>query len=138
MSVTAAPRARRRRRDATATDRPGAPAPAPSAPPPRGCGAPRTATAFGVAVACVGAAVLVGWLTGTPVLLRAGDRQTPMVVNSALGFLLAGAGAVAAARGHLRLAAFGGAFVALLGIAGLVQELAGLDLGIDQWLFEQE
>ena len=86
----------------------------------------RLCAAFAVAL---GAMTLSGWTLGIRVLLQIRPEWAPMVVNTAIGFVLSGAGLyVATRRGRwpIRIAVVLGALVALLA----VEELCALIFGI--------
>ncbi|HRQ66738.1 MAG TPA: PAS domain S-box protein, partial [Xanthomonadaceae bacterium] len=85
----------------------------------------------------VGAAAVGGWLFGIDWLLQAGSGRVPIRFNSALGLALIGAALLASARSRHVLAALLALPVALLAAPALVQELAGVDMGVDQLLFHQ-
>jgi signal transduction histidine kinase len=98
----------------------------------------RAAWACGAVVALLGAAALVGWATRQPALLGLSARYIPMAPNTALAFVVLGAGLFAAAgrrRWGPRLAAVGGMVIALLGALRLCEFAAGVDLGVDRWIF---
>src|SRR5688500_16030449 len=87
--------------------------------------------ASGIAMA-LGLAGLVGWHTGSAILLQLGPTLAPMQYNSALSFVLSGAGLLALALGRSRLGMACGTAVAAIGSVTLVEYLLGIDLGIDQ------
>lgn len=85
-------------------------------------------------VAAVGAAVLLGWVLESPILVGVLPGLLMMKVNAAVAFLAAGAalGLLLSARDRARAVGAGlAAFVAVLGGLTLLQYLFALDLGID-------
>jgi PAS domain S-box-containing protein len=84
--------------------------------------------------AALGLAVLIGWHTRTVSLVQLVPGFVSMMYNTAVAFVLCGAGLLAAAYGRRRLAAAGGVLVATIGLLTLVEYLFGVDLGIDQLL----
>ncbi|HEY0015303.1 MAG TPA: ATP-binding protein [Longimicrobium sp.] len=95
-------------------------------------GSRRAAEACCAGAAAIGAMVLAGWYAGAPAVLRLVPGAVAMQFNTALGLLLGGAGAVAAARGRDRLAAGCGGAAVLLGAVTLAEYATGLDLWIDR------
>lgn len=76
----------------------------------------------GVFALALGAMTLTGWALGIPLLLQIRPEWAPMVVNTAIGFVLSGAGLfVATRRGRwpTRIAVVLGALVALLAVEEL-------------------
>jgi PAS domain S-box-containing protein len=91
----------------------------------------------GTAAAALGLVVIVGWHTQNSVLIRVSPAAAPMSYNSALAFLLCGAGLLLAAGGRPFLArAAGGGGVTALAAVTLSQYLFGVDFGIDQAFVE--
>ena len=90
-----------------------------------------TFAAGGIATA-LGLAGLVGWYTGSAILVQFAPTLAPMQYNSALSFLLSGAGILALTWGRSRLGLACGMAVAAIGSLTLAQYLLGIDLGIDQ------
>ena len=87
-------------------------------------------------VAILGLAVLAGWLTGNAAWVQVQPDLAPVQGNSAVGFLLCGIALVGLYLGWRRLPELLGASVAVLAALTLSQYLLGIDLGIDQALFE--
>jgi hypothetical protein len=94
----------------------------------------------GLAVALLGAAVLLGWLLDIAVIKSVLPGWVTMKANTALGFVLAGTALLAALRSrtsqgarhaHRGLAAM----LTLLGLLTLGEYLLSADMGIDQLLF---
>jgi diguanylate cyclase (GGDEF)-like protein len=80
---------------------------------------PRLCATFALAL---GAMTLLGWTLGIPLLVQLRPGWTPMVVNTAIGFVLSGIGLLAASaqgRSPARAAAIFGVLVAMLGIEEL-------------------
>lgn len=80
----------------------------------------------------MGAMVIVGWFSHTTVLVQVTPYWAPMQVNTALGFLIVGAGlkySIANANRATRTTAYG---LLLLGLATLLQYICGVNLGIDE------
>src|SRR3954469_22891375 len=90
----------------------------------------------GAVVAALGLAVIVGWHTGSRAILQPIPGLIAPVYNTALAFLLCGAGLLAITLRRPALALPCGGIAALLGLLNLVQHAAGVDLGIDQLLME--
>ncbi|CAA7626065.1 PAS domain S-box protein [Magnetospirillum sp. SS-4] len=88
----------------------------------------------GILAAALGLGVMVGWHARLASLIQVLPGLVPMQYNTALGFLLAGAGLVALATGRNRWSPGFGAPVALIGGLTLIQYLLALDLGIDEIL----
>ena len=102
-------------------------------PPPQRAGNKLAGAAIGAALALLGGSVAAGWLLRTPTLLQLLPGFTPMVLDTAIGFVLSGAWlGVAALRPGWRYVSAGLA-AALLALAGAVtlQYLLGVDLGVD-------
>jgi len=92
----------------------------------------RVADACALLTATIGLLVAVGWGLDIDSLKRVLPGLAAMKFNTALAFVLAGAGLWWRKRRSLRLAL--GALVALLGALSLVEYLAGQSFGIDQIL----
>ncbi|MDX6559811.1 MAG: hypothetical protein QOF72_2860, partial [Blastocatellia bacterium] len=92
------------------------------------------AACFGVLVAVLGAAVLVGWHTHSYRLIRVSPSFAAMVYNTALGLLLCGGSLLAASLERSRLAAVGGFYATIVGLLTLSEYIFGIHLGIDQLL----
>jgi len=80
----------------------------------------------------LGLIALVGWYTQNLTLIRALPTSVPMYYNTALGFLLCGAGLLAVVCGWVLLARIVGALVGVFGLGTLIQYFSSVDLGIDQ------
>jgi sensor domain CHASE-containing protein len=90
----------------------------------------------GAVVAALGLAVIVGWHTGNRAILQPFPGLIAPVYNTALSFLLCGAGLMAIALGWPRLALPCGGIAALVSLLNVAQHAFGVDLGIDQLLME--
>jgi len=84
----------------------------------------------------LGLVVLTGWYTHNLNLIQVNPAFVPMQYNTALGFVLSGLGLLALAFTRLHTAALLGSLALLLGLATLLQYIAGLDLSIDQVFME--
>ena len=95
---------------------------------------------LGLLIVLSGAVVLAGWLFDVPALQALWTGDVAMKGNTAIAFLLIGASLwvlrrprpAPAARAIARLAAL---MAGLVGVLSLLEYLAPVDLGIDQWLF---
>jgi PAS domain S-box-containing protein len=94
------------------------------------------AAASGASVAALGGLVIAGWLTVAMALIQVFPGFPPMQYNTALGFMICGAGLLTAALNLRRPTAMLGVLAALIGSATLFQYLFHSDLGIDQFLLE--
>ncbi|QEH35811.1 Sensor protein ZraS [Aquisphaera giovannonii] len=94
----------------------------------------RASLACGGAVAATGCLALCGWAAGRPGLL-VGPGWMPMAPNTALAFLILGVGLVAAVGGRAGgwLAGPAAAFVVLVGVARVLEDLTGAALAVDDW-----
>ncbi|MGE0684226.1 MAG: hypothetical protein AB7P69_25375 [Candidatus Binatia bacterium] len=84
----------------------------------------------------LGYIVLVGWYTQSFSLIRTLPASAPMYYNTAIGFLLSGAGLLAIGYDRLLLTRLCGGLIIILALATLSQYFFGVDLGIDQLLME--
>lgn len=88
----------------------------------------------GVSIA-LGGAVLVGWYTHTVTLIQLNESFAPMQYNTALGFILCGAGILLLTSGSARMA-MAATIVALLaatiGVLTLIEYFFHTQLGLDQ------
>ncbi|MEW6511250.1 MAG: CHASE3 domain-containing protein [Bacteroidota bacterium] len=100
--------------------------------------ATRIAQVCGGVVAGAGTLALAGWLTGVRAIANWGEGYIPMAPNTALCFILLGAGLIAAGS-HGVLAALGarGGAVVVVAIAlfRLLEFLIAVDMGVDRWIF---
>lgn len=84
----------------------------------------------------LGLAVIAGWHTHVPVLMQTRTHLVPMQYNTALAFLFAGGGLLAASLyRHLLSVVCGGAALAF-GALTLIEYAFGVDLHIDQLFFK--
>ena len=90
----------------------------------------------GLASLLLGGVVLLGWYTHNISLIQVNPAFVAMQYNTALGFMLGGAGLLALAWTSLRLAQVFGTAVLLVGGLTLIEYIFGADLHIDQ-LFMQ-
>jgi PAS domain S-box-containing protein len=87
---------------------------------------------LGLATFLLGLTVLIGWYTENVTLIQILPIFVPMQYNTALGFILSGAGLLALVNGNRTwLAVFAG-IVATIGLATFYQYIFDVDLGIDQ------
>jgi len=96
------------------------------------------ARAIGLAVAILGAAMLVGWAQGLETVGLAGGAI--MKPNAAVSFVLSGLSLLVLRRdGPLRALSLALAALAFaLGVATLAEWVLGVDLGVDELLFRDE
>lgn len=87
---------------------------------------------LGVLISLFGMVVLAGWHTHASFLVKIVPVFEPMKYNTALGFLLSGAGLAFANLGHAGKTRILGVVVALLGGLTQMQNAFSLELGIDQ------
>ena len=81
----------------------------------------------------LGLMALVGWYTQNFKLILVLPASAPMYYNTALGFLLCGAGLFAVVCGWVLLARIVGGLVSVFGLGTLLQYFSSVDLGIDQF-----
>lgn len=89
---------------------------------------------IGASLVILGGLVLLGWAVKNPFLVRILPGFAPMVVNTALAFILAGGALIvpfSGARHYRRVTTIIGAAVVLLATLVLIERLLMLDLGID-------
>jgi signal transduction histidine kinase/DNA-binding response OmpR family regulator/HPt (histidine-containing phosphotransfer) domain-containing protein len=88
----------------------------------------------------LGATVLYGWHTEKTALIQVSPSFAPMQYNTALGFLVSGAGLGLLLFRRERIAmitsAIAGGIVSAIGAGTLLQYVFGLDLGLDQLFME--
>jgi diguanylate cyclase (GGDEF)-like protein/PAS domain S-box-containing protein len=92
----------------------------------------RAEAAIGAGLALLGAAVAIGWILRIPVLVQVSHGLTPMVLNTALCFVLSGMAVLASLRPQWRRAvqALASGLLAL-SAAVTLQYAVGADFGID-------
>ena len=97
-----------------------------------------TYTARLCALACLalGVVVMVGWVGRFPLLVQLHESWVPMQFNTALGFVLTGAGLGLLSAERLGWSRGTGALLVLLGGLTLTEYVGGLSLGIDEFFFE--
>ena len=93
-------------------------------------------TAAGGLSAVLGLTVLLGWYTHNVTLLQVHPSFIAMVYNSALCFLLCGAGLVAVAWARPAVALPCGLVVGAFALLNLIELAGDVDLGIDQLLMK--
>ncbi len=86
--------------------------------------------------ALLGAVVLLGWYTENTNLIQINPAFVPMQYNTALGFLVCGAGLGLLVSRHERIAIVLGATALVIGGGTLLEYIFGLDLGLDQLFME--
>lgn len=88
--------------------------------------------------AVIGVSALIAWWFGASTLLQAGDDRVPIQFNSALGLLLIAVALLLLLWSRRALAVTLVLPVLALALPGLVQEMTGIDLGVDQILFQHD
>ena len=96
----------------------------------------RGSTLSGIFSVLLGSTVLVGWYSGTEILIQIRPEFAPMQYNTALGFLLFGLALLGTISGKTRLALVSGSLVASLGLLTLIEYVFLLELGIDELFME--
>lgn len=96
----------------------------------------RGSTLSGIFSVLLGSTVLVGWYSGTEILIQIRPEFAPMQYNTAFGFLLFGLALLGTISGKTRLALVSGSLVASLGLLTLIEYVFLLDLGIDELFME--
>ena len=84
----------------------------------------------------LGGVVLAGWYLGNKTLIQVSPDFVPMQYNTALGFVVGGAGllcTISSSRVAIRIF---GAMAAAIGLLTLIQYVFGAELGIDQLFME--
>ncbi|HEX5363922.1 MAG TPA: hypothetical protein VFW59_06615, partial [Gallionella sp.] len=102
------------------------------------------AKAAGLFSAAIGALVLLGWMLDMPMLKSIAPGWVAMKANTAVGFILSGltlwlkASETSRSNRHWRHVEQALASVTiLLGLFTMLEFQAGIDLGIDHWLFHE-
>jgi len=90
----------------------------------------------GMAVATLGLVVVVGWHLRSHAILQPFPGMIAPVYNTALSFVLCGAGLLAISLGRPTLAIPCGVVPGIVAVLNLIQHAFGLELGIDQLLME--
>lgn len=83
----------------------------------------------------LGLIVIFGWHLGRPEIVQIFPYFAPMQHNTALAFLLCGGGLVAASYDHRLITGLCGGGAAVLGLLAIVEDLYGVELGIDEFFF---
>ncbi|MBF0093189.1 MAG: PAS domain S-box protein [Alphaproteobacteria bacterium] len=86
----------------------------------------------GALVLLAGLLVLIGWHIHSPEMVQLSPDLVPMQYNTALGFLLGGAGLIALSESRPGLTQALGLVMALIGTVTLAEYGLGVDLGIDE------
>ena len=92
----------------------------------------------GAAVMALGLLVMGGWYLDWPEIVQISPRFTPMQYNTALAFLLCGAGLIAARYDYRLITGLCGGGAAALGLLTMVEHLSGGDLGLDEFFFHYQ
>ena len=88
-----------------------------------------------IAVFCIcllGSVVIFGWHTHNQLLIQFHSTFLPMRYNTAVGFVLTGLGLLALFHRHRRLCSLLGCLLSGISFITLLQDLVGVNLGIDQ------
>ncbi|MEX2451402.1 MAG: ATP-binding protein [Rhodospirillales bacterium] len=96
----------------------------------------RTVAVCAAAVTVLGSIVLVGWFTETDLLLSVLPNLVAMQFNTALGFVLCGAGLLALRFGYRKSGLAVGAAAVALGLASGLQYAFDVDLAVDRLFWE--
>ena len=91
----------------------------------------------GLLAFALGALVIFGWHTDNTTLIQVHPAFAPMQYNTALGFLLAGAGAIFLVLHRYLIMGLLGLAVATIGLATFSQYVFDINLAIDQFLMDQ-
>ncbi|MEO7100295.1 MAG: PAS domain-containing protein [Luteolibacter sp.] len=89
-------------------------------------------------VIALGLVVIIGWQGGWPRLLRLNSDFMPMLYNTAVCFLCAGAALFAISLNARRVALPFAAIVTVVGLLALLQHGVARDLGIEDLLFRRQ
>ncbi|ATC63463.1 hypothetical protein CMV30_05565 [Nibricoccus aquaticus] len=92
----------------------------------------------GGVIAAVAVSVLCGWGFRVPLLVSIMPGGAPMVVNTAVCFLLMAAGLLAWSWDQSRWACWLWLMTGLISVAVLVENLAGVSLGLDEFFWKQD
>ncbi len=84
----------------------------------------------------LGTVVLTGWYTHNATLIQVHPAFVPMQYNTALCFLLCGAGMLSLVFRRVRVGTICGGIAGAIGALTLIEYISGLSLGIDQLLME--
>ncbi len=91
---------------------------------------------LGIIPLFLGTIVIFGWFSGNQNLIQIRPTYAPMQFNTALGFLLCGAGLVAFHARQRKLGYILGATVSVLGFLSLLQYILNTDFGIDNLIVD--
>ena len=89
--------------------------------------------ACGIPAAVLGVLAILGWVLHLPSLVEVLPSAAPMKLNTAIGLVLGGLGLPGFAR-RSRFTLVAGGLLFALGVLTLVEYIAAVDLGIDQFL----
>jgi len=92
----------------------------------------------GLATLLLGLVVIVGWYTHNRTLIQVLPEFVPMQYNTALGFILCGAGLMLLVVGRPGAAAVAGYLAAIVGGLTLVEYIGHVDLGIDELFMKHD
>lgn len=93
--------------------------------------------AAGLVAFALGIIVIFGWYINDLRLIQISESFSPMQYNTALGFVLAGAGLVLLSRPWRNACMVAGTMTTALGLLTLLQYLTGGELGLDQLFHNQ-
>jgi signal transduction histidine kinase len=88
---------------------------------------PKMALLCGAGSLLLGAVVIIGWFTGNRTLVKVMPSFVPMQFNTALGFLLCGAGLIAVQIRHPKLSSLASGMAGAIGLLTLFQYVFGAD-----------
>lgn len=91
---------------------------------------------FATLAMALGFTAIAGWYLRLPILIQIYPTFAPMQYNTALGFILSGAGLAYLCRGHSKTAAFFGFLVLALSVATLAEYVLNINLGIDEFFMK--
>jgi len=90
----------------------------------------------GIVAMILGTTVLIGWYTHNVTLIQIDPTYVPMQYNTALGFLLSGAGLIVIVVNKPRIAFVAGVLVAAIGLLTLLEYIFAINIGLDQLFIE--
>jgi PAS domain S-box-containing protein len=90
----------------------------------------------GILSTVLGLTVIAGWYTDSVLLIQVSPTFVPMQFNTALGFLLCGAGVIAVVIGGSLIGSVLGAGATIIGGLTLAEYFFGMEIGIDQLFIE--
>ena len=98
----------------------------------------RVSTIVATVAGVIGAAVLIGYATRTPAVVRLSPRLPPMYPNAALGLSFGGLGVVAGARSWRWRGTLAAAALGAIGVIGLCLNIAEPGPTWFEWLFPDD